>query len=93
MYVCSTLEDAEVALEPIDVRAGIYRGFDAAGRYLNITTDGKGVSITLGEETPSHARELTELIRSFMVACGAVDAVYRARDLTDLVEAAKRYIV
>jgi hypothetical protein len=57
------LMDAEHHLEAIDVRAGIYKGFDAQGRRLRIEADERDrTHITLAEPSPSGASELKDAL-------------------------------
>lgn len=69
-----TVSDAALALEGPDVLAGIYRAYDAAGRPLQLRTDGgphdysARVHIELG--TPTVVQELRALLQDFLAAAG-----------------------
>lgn len=66
----SSVEAAERYLEPIDVKEGIYKGFDAKGRSLEINATDKEVSITLAELEPMHRDELIELLKGYIKLLG-----------------------
>ena len=63
--------DAENHLEAIDVRAGIYKGFDAQGRRLRIEADKRDrIHIALAESTPTGAGELKEALEYLLRGLG-----------------------
>lgn len=80
----ASVADAEAALEPTDVKDGIYRGFDAAGRLLRLgatvrrqrllgllTVKRERVEVSLAEDEPLHRAELDEVLVRFLRATGA----------------------
>ena len=66
----SAVDDALDALEPIDVRAGIYKGYDAEGRLLKLSCDSGHVTIEVAERHPTHAEELRTLLLKYLVHIG-----------------------
>jgi hypothetical protein len=84
--IYESLEVAESDLEPIDVKAGVYAGYDAGGRRLKIETDGKLTFITLAELEQSGAIELEEVLREYLDAMGESSARDPACDLPGLVQ-------
>ena len=94
----ASLNEAERALEGIDVDDGIYVGFDAEGRELRLEARGvrRGrffvdigtVHISVGEQTPMHCAELRKVLRDHLVAMGRV--IDREAGLETLVEECKR---
>ncbi len=87
--VYQSLDRAEGALEPIDVSAQIYTGYDALGRRLNIETDGKSTFIQLAEGQPSGATELEQVLREHLEALGDSSGKDPACDLPCLIRAVK----
>lgn len=61
-----SVADAELNLEHIDVTDKIYKSYDAEGRLLEISTNGKQVFICAAEDNPSHAGELQTFLREFL---------------------------
>jgi len=59
----STVKDAELSLEAVDINDGLYEGYDSEGRLLNITTQGELVKITSAEEIPTHQQKLITLLK------------------------------
>lgn len=55
-------EDAENYMEAIDVRDGVYVGYDSEGRLLKISPHGQASEITLAEEDPGHSEDLRNLL-------------------------------
>ena len=45
-----------------------YIGYDSLGRLLQLTTDGRSIQISLSENQPNHANELTNKLRTYLVA-------------------------
>src|SRR5690348_8621436 len=53
-------------VEPIDVENGEYTAFDAEGRLLSLSSDGKTISVQEGEAEPTHAADLARLLREML---------------------------
>ena len=72
-------------LEPPDVARGIYEIYDAEGRLLRATTDGKVVRVELADEAPQHRARLVQLLKGF---CDRVHVAIRPdAELGDLIQA------
>jgi hypothetical protein len=89
--VYSSLEDALLHLEPIDVANRINLVYDAKGRLLHLSTDGKRNTAQLAEQEPLHANELAAALRAFLGAVGDAAAADPLCDLACLVEASKKF--
>lgn len=67
-----SLKDAENSIEAIDVKNGVFKGYDAEGRKLNIAFNkdqdiwSASVIISLAEEKPNHAEELIEHMMEYL---------------------------
>ncbi len=68
--VYKSVEDAALSLEPWWVEQGLGAAYDAEGRLLEFGIDKYNVVIDLGEQDPTHASELTWILRSFLTALG-----------------------
>lgn len=90
--IFNSVEDTELQLEPIDVKKGSYKAYDAKGRLLKLETDRKRVKISLAEIQPSHAGDFEAAIREFLKAMNETKAYDRESDLPSLVEACQKYI-
>lgn len=66
----STKEQAEAALEAIDVRDGVYVGYDADGRLLQISPKGASSEISLTEAEPTHVDDLRDVLRRHLQYLG-----------------------
>jgi hypothetical protein len=89
LHAFGSVTEAESALEPPDVKSGIYKGFDAAGRLLKLgvavqrekflgifTVARERVSVALAEDSPTHRDELAGILTGFLKSVGtAADAV------------------
>jgi hypothetical protein len=87
------VEQAQAQLEPIDVKDGIYEGYDAHGRRLRIWTDGKRTFIELEEEQASDASSLESELRADLIRLGEDRAAEADCDLPCLVEISGRHAV
>lgn len=88
----NSITDAVGYLEPIDVRDGIYKGYDAEGRSLSISTDGKKVLITAAEDEPKHAGELEGFLRECLARVNEKVVAEQSLDLPALLKACERFI-
>lgn len=69
-----SLSNAENSIEAIDVKNDVYIGYDAEGRKLNIEFKfnkdqdiwSASITISLEEEKPNHATELSEHMREYL---------------------------
>jgi len=89
--IYGSVQHAEDHLEPIDVREGIYDGWDAWGRRLGITSDGKDTLIALAEEEPTDFSRLETELRAHLKRLGEDKALDSRCDLPCLVELARRH--
>lgn len=55
--------DAELNMEAIDVEAGLYKGYDAKGRQLEISAENGNVSISTSKLLPAEVNKLEKLLR------------------------------
>ena len=98
LYAFQSLAEAESALEPPDVRNGVYRGFDGDGRLLALSTivrreklfgglsiSREQVSLALAEENPNHLYELKGNLQRFLAAAGKAAEVVAAMTFDELV--------
>lgn len=85
--VYTSVKDAEIDIEPIDVKTGGLTAYDAEGRLLELETNHWRVSIALAENEPGHADELEAALREFLVAVNDPKAAEPECDLPCLVEA------
>jgi hypothetical protein len=96
-------EAVERALEATDVKSGIYRAFDAAGRLLrlevredrekvlhffSVTRD--RVVVSLAEEEPSQREELREILVGYLESVGEARDEIARMSFDELVVAASR---
>ena len=86
----SSNEQAQSYLEPVDVKANEYVGYDADGVLLSITADDEySVRIDLRENSPLHAEILRSKLESFLLLLGEpVDST----DLQTLISLCAGYI-
>lgn len=91
--VHSSLEDAALQLEPIDVKDNLYAAYDSEGRLLHLEPEGHRVKISLVEEVPRHGHELEEALRRYLTAIGKPEGRDPQCDLPCLVEVCKEFIV
>ncbi len=68
----STKESAESYMEAIDVNNGVYIGYDFVGRLLNILPHKNNAKILLEESTPTHAKDLANLLSDVLERRGGV---------------------
>lgn len=66
MHFYRKIEDAEIHLEAIDVENGVYQGFDANGRLLQLSVVDQGVKISLSETSPTHQKKLIGYLKAFL---------------------------
>lgn len=101
LHAFQSVAEAESALEPPDVKSGIYRGFDGDGRLLTLRTtvrrekllgflsiSRERVSVALAEESPNHRDELTGILQRFLTAAGSGAEAVTAMTFEDLVTVA-----
>lgn len=79
---------AELDLEPIDVRLGGFVMYDSVGRLLKIETlNWKGNRVTAIEEQPTHQKDLEGALRRFLKASKVPEGEDARCDLPCLVQA------
>lgn len=96
-----SVAEAESSLEPIDVRSGIYRGFDGEGRLLTlgvtvrrerflgiVSVSRERVFVRLAEESPNHRGELKDILQRFLRAAGVAGDAVSTMTFEELVTAA-----
>lgn len=91
VYLYNSIADAEGYMEPIDVEDAIYKGYDAEGKLLTISTDGKKVFISAAEDGPKHARELEDFLRECLARVKEKAAAEQSPDLPSLLKACERF--
>lgn len=82
-----SLRDAVLDLEPVDVEDGIYTGYDSQGRLLKIETRDSAVVLSAAEPSPTHQKQLEELLRGSLRLTGHLPEGVDTLD--GLVEAAR----
>jgi hypothetical protein len=86
--IFQSVEHAQNHLEPVDVKAGLNEGYDAQGRRLRITTDGRHTLIELAEDEPSDFSNLEQELRGHLIRLGEQGARDTTCDLRCLVQLA-----
>lgn len=86
-----SLEDAELQLEPFVVQQGRDVAYDAQGRPLRLETDGSRVRISLVHDEPTHAGDLTAILRQYLKEKNEPLADDPTCDLSSLVEACRKF--
>lgn len=86
----ASVRDAQMDLEPIDVKLGGFVAYDSEGRLLQIETDGRSVTISSVEDEPSHQNELEHALRRFLTASNAPQGEDPLCDLPCLVNACRK---
>ena len=84
--VFDSVGDAERYLEPIDVQVGRFVAFDSEGRLLKLRPTIPRVTIDSAEETPTHVKQLSDLLRRFLAHVGVTDPGLASEPLAKLVE-------
>ncbi|HYQ82430.1 MAG TPA: hypothetical protein VEP28_00170 [Rubrobacter sp.] len=82
-----SVRDAELDLEPVDVQAGCYVGYDSEGHELLFAVQEGRVEISAAESSPGHRRKLAELLRTALASAGR--PIEAGAGLEDLIEAAR----
>jgi hypothetical protein len=67
LRVFDDADGLRAGIEAVDVENGEYAAYDAEGRLLSLLTDGKTVSVRENEPQPTHAADLTRLLREALV--------------------------
>ncbi len=79
LYVANSVEEAESAMEPIDVTNNEYSAYDREGRLLQPEVVVRGSRershLTEAETVPSHAEELKAKIIRYLARVGELDGV------------------
>ena len=90
----TSIEDAQLHLEVIDVEGDEYVGYDHEGRLLNLGVDDKRkhVVITLAEDKPLHAKELETAILTYLKMVGEPLHNDSAYDLPSIVKVWNRFL-
>ncbi len=92
LLLYNSLENAEQHLEAYDVSDGLYKGWDAEGRLLNISVDNNKVVITTNNTDPTHIVELESILREHLRDIGIDTHEISSGDLTTLVNEAKFFL-
>ena len=82
----ASVRDAQLDLEPTDVRLAGFVAYDSEGRLLQVQTNGWSVTISSAENEPTHAAQLENALRRFLKAVNAPRAEDQTCDLPCLVE-------
>jgi hypothetical protein len=83
-----SIRDMEHHVEPLDVNVG--GAFDARGRRIRLTTDGRRTFAQLAEMEPSSALRFEEILRRDLLRRG--EGAATTAGLDDLVEMAGKHI-
>jgi len=89
--IFDSLRQAQNQLEPVDVKAGIYQGYDAHGRRLGISTDGRDIFMEVMERAPTDFSSLENELRAYLLSLGENGAGEVGCDLPCLVEISPRH--
>jgi hypothetical protein len=85
----ASVRDAQLDLEPIDVKLGDFVAYDSEGRLLRVQTNGRSVTISSAENEPTHPAQLETALRRFLKALNAPQAEDPMCDLSCLVNACR----
>ena len=85
--IFESLKDAELYLEPIDVRNGEYLAFDSDGRSLKLIPTTPEITIESDELEPQHQDHVRDLLIRLLSYAGVDSEVLKKKSLQDLVEA------
>jgi hypothetical protein len=66
----ASVAEAELDLEAVDVRDGIYDVFDSAGHRLAVTAEGESVRICSDQEASADPAELMNRLRRYAARVG-----------------------
>jgi len=92
-----SVADAEIEMEPIDVREGLFTVFDADGQKLNpVPKTHKSFltsyeSIEIQETGEDHSHQLTELLSEFYEYLGLNPEILKTMELAQLIEIGKLF--
>jgi hypothetical protein len=89
--IFESLEDAQLQVEPIDVLEGVYVAYDAEGRILRMVVEGDQVKVRLGEDEPTHAEELSRILKDYLKELGELTNEESTHELSRLVEACRKF--
>lgn len=87
---CGSVAGAQLWLEAIDVRDGVYTGYDSEGRLLRLDTKGEEVLICAAESEPHHVDDLKQSMSAFLRAVGDSAGSEADLSLRQLLEACAR---
>ena len=90
--VFASVDDAVLQLEAVDVKQDEYFSYDGEGRLLRLIADGDRVTAQLAETEPSHAEELSTILRDFLKEMGVKGVEDSSCDFQCLVEASRKFI-
>jgi len=90
--IFSSLDDALLQLEAIDVLHGEYTAYDADGNLLELSVDGERIVAKLPQSEPCRAEQLSTALRQFLDHMGVTRATDPACDLSCLVEESKKFL-
>jgi hypothetical protein len=89
--IFTSIEDAEVYLEPIDVENGEYIAYDSEGRLLELIPTHPRITIRCSEQEPMHSDELRELLVSMLEETGTARDRIITESLKELVERSLKF--
>ncbi|MBK8466833.1 MAG: hypothetical protein IPL32_13470 [Chloracidobacterium sp.] len=86
------INDAQIEMEPIDIRDGIYKVFDAGGQRLDpVPDDSPYVGAEIIETGEDHSHQLTELLFDFYEYLGLNPEILKKMELAQLIEIGKLF--
>jgi hypothetical protein len=89
--VFESIEDAELYLEPIDVRNGEYVAYDSEGRLLRLLPTSPRITVESSESEPSHTNEVRDLLIRLLGYTGVAEETLRGETLSGLVTRSLEY--
>jgi len=92
LLLYNSLESAVYHLEAYDVNDTLYKGWDAEGRLLDISTNNNKVVIATNGDEPANAVELELILREHLEDVGLETHDIPSGDLAELVNKAKFFM-
>ncbi len=86
VYIFEALRDAELYLEPIDVKNSRYVAYDSEGRLLRLLPTEPRITIETAEAVPTHTSELREALIGYLGYVGVTQEWLATASLQELVK-------
>jgi hypothetical protein len=94
LILYNSIDDAEHHLESYDVDDALYRGWDAEGRSLNISSDNNKIAINANDSEPDfvNTNALEQVLRDHLGAVGINAGNISNGDLASLIKEARFFL-